>query len=167
MLIRTLVKSGDNRVPAAHRCQDRDDPLRGTQPALTDIMAGGVSLLIDPTFALLPAIQEGGKARALGIATAKRSVLAPGIPTLAEVGLPSFEFNSWYGVWARKGTPKGIQTTLNTPVQDTMCDPAVIKRLTATLIEPVAKSIDASKAFVRSEIVRAGELLKSVNVQPT
>jgi len=146
-------------------------PYRGTQPALTDIMAGAVSLLIDPTFALLPVIQEGGKeggkARALGIATAKRSVLAPDIPTLAEAGLPGFEFNSWYGVWAPKGTPKAIQTTLNTLVQDTMRDPAVIKRLTATLIEPVAESIDASKAFIRSEIVRAGELLKSVNFQPT
>ncbi len=141
-------------------------PYRGTQPALTDIMAGAVSLLIDPTFALLPAIQESGKARALGIATAKRSVLAPDIPTLAEVGLPGFEFNSWYGVWAPKGTPKEIRATLNTLVQDTMRDPAVIKRLTATLIEPVAESIDASKAFIRSEIVRAGELLKSVNFQP-
>ena len=48
-----------------------------------------------------------------------------------------------------------------------MRDPAVIKRLTAMLIEPMAESIDASKAFVRSEIVRAGELLKSVNFQPT
>jgi len=142
-------------------------PYRGTQPALTDIMAGAVSLLIDPTCALLPVIQEGGKARALGIAATQRSVLAPNIPTMAEAGLPGFEFNSWYGVWAPKGTPKPIQTTLNTLVQDTMRDPAVIKRLTATLIEPVAESIDASKAFVRSEIVRAGELLKSVNFQPT
>ena len=141
-------------------------PYRGTQPALQDIMAGAVQLLIDPTFALLPATKDSTRARALGIATAKRSVLAPDIPTMAEVGLPGFEFNSWYGVWAPKGTPKEIQLTLNTLLQDTMRDPAVNKRLTATLIEPVAESIDASKAFIRSEIVRAGELLKSVNFQP-
>jgi tripartite-type tricarboxylate transporter receptor subunit TctC len=142
-------------------------PYRGTQPALTDIMAGAVSLLIDPTFALLPAISDGSKARALGIATAKRSVLAQEIPTMAEAGLPGFEFNSWYGVWAPKGTSKAIQATLNTLLQETMRDPAIVKRLTTTLIEPVAESIDASKAFIRSEIVRAGELLKSVNFQPT
>ena len=142
-------------------------PYRGTQPALTDIMAGAVSLLIDPTFALLPVIQEGGKARALGIAATQRSVLAPNIPTMAEAGLPGFEFNSWYGVWAPKGTPKAIQATLNALVQETMRDATIAKRLTTTLIEPVAESIDASKAFIRSEIVRAGELLKSVNFQPT
>jgi len=142
-------------------------PYRGTQPALTDIMAGAVSLLIDPSFALLPATSDGSKARALGIAATQRSVLAPGIPTMAEAGLPGFEFNSWYGVWAPKGTPKAIQATLNALVQETMRDAEIAKRLTTTLIEPVAESIDASKAFIRSEIVRAGELLKSVNFQPT
>jgi len=142
-------------------------PYRGTQPALTDIMAGAVNLLIDPSFALLPATSDSSKARALGIAATQRSVLAPAIPTMAEAGLPGFEFNSWYGVWAPKGTPKAIQATINTLLQETMRDATIAKRLTTTLIEPVAESIDASKAFIRSEIVRAGELLKSVNFEPT
>jgi len=142
-------------------------PYRGTQPALTDIMAGAVNLLIDPSFALLPVTSDGSKARALGIATTQRSVLAPAIPTMAEAGLPGFEFNSWYGIWAPKGTPKAIQATINTLLQETMRDATIAKRLTTTLIEPVAESIDDSKAFIRSEIVRAGELLKSVNFQPT
>ena len=142
-------------------------PYRGTQPALTDIMAGAVNLLIDPSFALLPATSDSSKARALGIAATQRSVLAPAIPTMAEAGLPGFEFNSWYGIWAPKGTPKAIQATINTLLQETMRDATIAKRLTTTLIEPVAESIDDSKAFIRSEIVRAGELLKSVNFQPT
>ncbi len=142
-------------------------PYRGTQPALQDIMGGSVQLLIDPSFALLPAAIEGTRVRAIGIATAKRSVLAPDVPTMAEAGLPGFEFQSWYGVWVPKGTPKDIQTQLNGLIQDTMRDEAIVKRLTTTLIEPVAESIDASKAFIRSEIVRAGQLLKSVNFQPT
>ena len=81
-------------------------PYRGTQPALTDLMGGSVQLLIDPSFALLPAAQDGTKARALGIATKQRSVLAPDVPTMAEAGLPGYEFNSWYGVWAPKGLPR-------------------------------------------------------------
>jgi tripartite-type tricarboxylate transporter receptor subunit TctC len=141
-------------------------PYRGTQPALQDLMAGAVQLLIDPSFALIPQALDGSKVRAVGIATAKRSVLAPDIPTLAEVGLPGFEFQSWYGVWVPKGTPKDIQAELNKLVQDTMRDPEVVKKLTGTLIEPVAESAEASRAFIRSEIVRAGELLKSVNFQP-
>ncbi len=138
---------------------------RGTQPALQDIMGGSVQLLIDPSFALLPAALDGSKVRALGIATAKRSVLAPTIPTMAEAGLPGFEFQSWYGIWAPKGTPRAIQEQINALIQETMKDPEVVKRLTTTLIEPVAESIDASRAFVRSEIVRAGNLLKSVGFQ--
>jgi tripartite-type tricarboxylate transporter receptor subunit TctC len=142
-------------------------PYRGTQPALQDIMAGAVQLLIDPSFALLPAALDGTKARALGIATAKRSVLAPNIPTMGEAGLPGYEFQSWYGVWVPKGTPASIQGALNALVQDTMRNPEIVARLTKTLIEPVAESIADTRKFIRSEIVRAGELLKSVNFQPT
>src|SRR5262249_56467619 len=109
---------------------------------------------------------DGARGGARGVGAERGSGVGPDIPTRAGVGLPGFELNSWYGVWAPKGTPKEIQATLNTLVQDTMRDPAVVKRLTATLIEPIGESIDASKAFIRSEIVRAGELLKSVNFQP-
>jgi tripartite-type tricarboxylate transporter receptor subunit TctC len=139
---------------------------RGTQPALLDLMAGAVQLLIDTSFALIPAAKEGTKARALGIAAAKRSVLAPDIPTMAEAGVPGFEFQSWYGIWAPKGTPNEIKTTVHDLVQDTMRDPTVVASLTSTLLEPVTESIDQTKAFIASEIVRAKKLLQSVNFQP-
>lgn len=142
-------------------------PYRGTQPALTDLMGGSVQLLIDPSFALLPAAQDGTKVRALGIATRKRSILAPDLPTMTEAGLAGFEFNSWYGVWAPKGISADVAAKVNALLQDTMRDPAIVKRLTTTLIEPVAESIDDTRKFIRSEIVRAGELLKSVNFQPS
>ena len=101
-------------------------PYRGTQPALTDLMGGSVQLLIDPSFALLPAAKDGTKARALGIATKQRSVLAPDVPTMAEAGLPGYEFNSWYGVWAPKGLPADIAAKINGLMQDTMRDPAIV-----------------------------------------
>ena len=142
-------------------------PYRGTQPALTDLMGGSVQLLIDPSFALLPAASDPTKVRALGIATKQRSVLAPDVPTMTEAGLPGFEFNSWYGVWAPKSIPADIATKVNALLQETMRDPAIVKRLTTTLIEPVAESPDETKKFIRSEIVRATELLKSVNFQPS
>ena len=122
-------------------------------------------MLIDPSFALLPAAKDGTRVRALGIATAKRSVLAPDLPTMTEAGVSGFEFQSWYGIWGPKGLPADIKSTLNQLIQDTMRDPDVVQRLTKTLIEPVAESGAASAAFIRSEIVRAGELLKSINFQ--
>lgn len=142
-------------------------PYRGTQPALTDVMAGAVELLIDTSFALIPAAKDGTRVRALGIATAKRSELAPEIPTMAEGGLPGFEFQSWYALWAPKGTPAEIVAALNALVQDLMRDPAVATKLRGTLIEPVAEPIDATKAFIDSEIARAATLLKSVDFQRT
>jgi tripartite-type tricarboxylate transporter receptor subunit TctC len=141
-------------------------PYRGTTPALTDVMSGSVQLLIDPAFALLPTAKDGTRARALGIASKTRSQLAPDVPTVGEQGLPGFEFNSWYGVWAPKGTPRDITDKVNALLLETMRDPAVVSRLTSQLLEPVTESIADSKKFIASEIVRARELLKLVNFQP-
>jgi tripartite-type tricarboxylate transporter receptor subunit TctC len=142
-------------------------PYRGTAPALTDLMGGNVQLLIDPAFALLPAARDGTRIRALAIASKARSQLAPDLPTMDESGLPGFAFNSWYGIWAPKGTPREISEKVNALIQETMRDPAVVEKLTTTLLEPVVESIEDSKKFIASEITRATELLKLVNFQPS
>ncbi|MCZ8259882.1 MAG: tripartite tricarboxylate transporter substrate-binding protein [Beijerinckiaceae bacterium] len=141
-------------------------PYRGTVPALQDLMSGAVQLLIDPSFALLPQA-KGGTIKALGIASKTRSVLAPEVPTISEGGVPDFVFNSWYGIWAPKGTPRAIQEKVNAMIQATMKDPATAERLRATLIEPVAESIEETRAFIKSEVARTGELLKLINYQPS
>jgi tripartite-type tricarboxylate transporter receptor subunit TctC len=138
---------------------------RGTQPALQDLMAGNVHLLIDPSFNLLPHT-EGGRIRALGIASKERSPLAPTVPTMGEAGLPGYEFQSWYGVWAPKGTPQDIVQRINALMQETMRDQAIVQRLTQQVLEPVTETTDESRRFIANEIVRAGELLRSVNYQP-
>src|SRR3954468_10499121 len=78
-------------------------PYRGTAPALTDVMGGHVQLLIDASFALIPVARDS-KVKTLGITTKDRSALAPDIPTIAEQGLAGYDFQSWYGLWAPKGT---------------------------------------------------------------
>ncbi|MCZ8315759.1 tripartite tricarboxylate transporter substrate binding protein [Phreatobacter sp.] len=142
-------------------------PYRGTQPALQDIMGGNVQLLIDPSFALLPAALDGSRVRALGIATKERSVLAPSVPTMAEAGMPGFEFQSWYGIWAPKNLPADIANAISGLIQETMADPEVVQRLRTTLIEPISESREATRAFIRSDIVRATELLRLVDFQPS
>ena len=121
---------------------------RGTQPALTDLMSGSAQLLIDPSFALLPATGDG-KVRALAIAAPQRSPLAPDLPTMAEAGLPGFEFQSWYGVWAPKGTPAEICQRVNALMQETMRDPAIVQRLSGQLLEPVTESIEETRTLHR------------------
>jgi tripartite-type tricarboxylate transporter receptor subunit TctC len=142
-------------------------PYRGTAPALQDLMGGSVQLLIDPSFALLPAAADPTKVKALAIASRQRSMLAPTVPTFIESGVEDYIFNSWYGIWAPKGTPREIQEKANAMVQATMKDPAIAQKLTATLIEPVAEDIAATRAFIKSEVERSGALLKSINFEPT
>ena len=138
---------------------------RGTQPALTDMMGGSVQLLIDPCFAILPA-RGDGKINVLGIAAPERSGLASDVPTMAESGLPGYEFQSWYGVWAPKGTSAEICGRINALMQETMREPAMVQRMASQVLEPVTESIEDSRRFIASEITRAGELLKLVNYQP-
>ncbi|MDW8398644.1 MAG: tripartite tricarboxylate transporter substrate binding protein [Acetobacteraceae bacterium] len=140
-------------------------PYRGTQPALTDIIAGNVQLLIDPSFALLPAAREG-RARALGIATRERSALAPDVPTMAEAGMPGYEFQSWYGIWGPKGTPEPIIAQVNALMRETMREAETRARLTQMILEPVDETVEDTKRFIAAEIVRARELLRSVNYEP-
>ena len=138
---------------------------RGTAPALTDVIGGHTQLLIDASFALLPTARDG-KVRAVGLAAPERSPLAPEIPTLGEAGLPGFVFQSWYGLWAPKGTPREICERVNAIMREMVADPEVIKRLQNSLLEPVSETIDEMRAFIAAEVPRQVALLRSVNFQP-
>jgi tripartite-type tricarboxylate transporter receptor subunit TctC len=140
-------------------------PYRGTAPALTDVLGGHVQLLIDSSFALVPSALDG-KVRALGIASKERSMLAPQIPTMSEAGVPGFVAESWYGIWAPKGTPRAICEQINTIMRDAMADPEVLKRLQSSLLEPVRETIPEMQAFIAGEVERHAALLKSINFQP-
>ncbi len=139
-------------------------PYRGTAPALTDVMGGHVQLLIDASFALLPAAKEG-RVKALGITTKDRSPLAPDLPTLAEQGLAGYDFQSWYGLWAPKGTPRDICERINALMRETMKEPAIVERLNKSLLEPVVETIDEFKAYIAAEIPKNVALLKSAGFE--
>lgn len=139
-------------------------PYRGTAPALTDVIGGHVQLLIDASFALLPAAKEG-RVKTLGITTKDRSPLAPDIATLAEQGLPGYDFQSWYGLWAPKGTPLEIRQRINGLMRETLRDPDVLKRLNTSLLEPVIETIDETKAFIAAEVPKHVALLKAAKFE--
>ena len=139
-------------------------PYRGTAPALTDVVGGHVQLLIDASFALLPAAKEG-RVKALGITTKDRSPLAPEFPTLAEQGLAGYDFQSWYGLWAPKGTPREICQRINALMRETMQEPAVVQRLNASLLEPVIETSEETKAYIAAEVPKHVALLKKAGFE--
>jgi tripartite-type tricarboxylate transporter receptor subunit TctC len=139
-------------------------PYRGTAPALTDVIGGHVQLLIDASFALLPAAKEG-RVKTLGITTKERSALAPDFPTVAEQGFAGYDFQSWYGLWAPKGTPREICARVNALMRETMRDPAVVERLNTSLLEPVIETSEESRALIAAEVPKHVALLKKAGFE--
>jgi tripartite-type tricarboxylate transporter receptor subunit TctC len=87
-------------------------PYKGSAPAITDLLGGHVDVMFDNMPAVMPHV-KAGKLRALGVSSAKRSALAPDLPTVAEGGVPGFEVRVWYGVVVPAGTSKEIVKKLN------------------------------------------------------
>ena len=87
-------------------------PYKGTPEALTDTMAGRITFFFSPISAALPNVRDG-KLVALGVSTAKRSSALPNVPTIAESGLPGFDYNLWVGMFAPAGTPADIVDKIN------------------------------------------------------
>jgi tripartite-type tricarboxylate transporter receptor subunit TctC len=140
-------------------------PYRGTAPGLTDVAAGNVQLMIDPVLALLP-MAQGGQVKGLAVTSAKRSSLAPDIPTAAESGMPGLEQATWYGVWGPKGMPADIVKTLNAAINDAIKALAQDGRLAKLGIEPVSETPEQFLEFSKKDLDRNTELLKSVDFQP-
>jgi tripartite-type tricarboxylate transporter receptor subunit TctC len=88
---------------------------KGTAPAFADLMGGQISGLFDPLVTALP-LAKGGKVKALALAAPKRSPLAPEVPTMAQAGMPGFEFYTWYGLWGPADMPKAAVTRIERAV---------------------------------------------------
>lgn len=138
---------------------------RGSAPALTDVAAGNAQLMFDPALATLPMVRSG-QLRGLGIASPRRTPLAPDLPTMTEAGLPGFEFYSWYGVWGPRGMPADIVARMNAAVVEGMREPAVVERLTGLGFEPVAESAQQFATFIGQDVATNAELLRIANFQP-
>src|SRR5256885_10779393 len=102
-------------------------PYRGTGPALQDLVAGQIDMIVDQASNALTQVQAG-TIRAYAITDAKRLAVAPDIPTAEDAGLPGFQISLWNALWAPKGTPKETVAKLNAAVMDALADPAVRPR---------------------------------------
>lgn len=140
-------------------------PYRGSGPALTDLIAAQVQLMIDPMSAALPHVRDG-RLKALAVTSAHRSPIAPEIPTAAESGMPGLEFASWYGVWGPRGLPAEIVQRVNEALNAGMRDPTVVERLAALGNEPVTETPAEFAAFIEADVKRNTEILHASGFQP-
>jgi tripartite-type tricarboxylate transporter receptor subunit TctC len=140
-------------------------PYRGTAPALTDVMGGHVQILIDSIVTLLPAARDG-KVKALAITAAKRSALAPEVPTAVESGMPSLTFTSWFGFFGPKNMPRDVVMKLNATFNEAGRKLAEEQRLVPLGAEPVAETPEDFARFVRVQVERNSQLLQSAGFKP-
>jgi tripartite-type tricarboxylate transporter receptor subunit TctC len=143
-------------------------PYRGTGPALQDLVAGQIDMIVDQVSNAITQVQAG-RIRAYAIADTKRLAAAPEIPTADEAGLPGFQISLWSALWAPKGTPKDVIAKLNAAVRDALADPTVRKRLADVGLEipPVEqRTPEALGKYQKSEIEKWWPIIKAANIKP-
>jgi tripartite-type tricarboxylate transporter receptor subunit TctC len=138
---------------------------RGTAPAANDVAGGHVPMMIEAIIALLPMV-KGGLVRAVAVVGKKRSVLAPDVPTMAELGLPQLNFSAWWAMWGPPEMPRELTLTLNGWINEATKSLAAEGRLDALGIEPISESPDDFAQFLRADYERSAKLLKAANFQP-
>jgi tripartite-type tricarboxylate transporter receptor subunit TctC len=139
-------------------------PYKGTPEALTETMTGRVTYFFSPISAALSHIREG-KLVALGVSSAKRTGLLPNVPTIAESGLPGFEYNLWVGVFAPAGTPANIVEKINHDVNQVLRQPDVRDRLTALGADAMQMTPAEFDKFVRTEMDDSAKVVKAAGIK--
>jgi tripartite-type tricarboxylate transporter receptor subunit TctC len=135
-------------------------PYKGGAPATQALLAGDTQFMFD-NLANAMAQVKGGKLRALAVTTAKRSSLAPELPTMAEAGLPGFDISTWYGLFAPAGTPPAIVAKWNADVTKILTAPDVRARFVADGAEPAPNTPEQFAQFIASELTKYARIVKA------
>ena len=142
-------------------------PYRGTAPALTDLVAGQIDIIVDQTSNSIAQVRAG-TIRAYAVTADKRVDSAPEIPTTDEAALPGFHMTLWSGFWVPKDTPKDIVTKLNGAAVEALSDPAVRKKLGDLGLDMPPRdqlSPQALGAWQQAEIAKWWPMIKSANIK--
>lgn len=139
-------------------------PYKGAAPALTDLVGGQVDMMIDPVVSSVGYIKSG-KLRALAVTTPRRSPLLPDVPTMAEAGLPAYQFAPWFMMIAPSGVSREIVQKLNHDIAAVLASADVRSRFEALGAEPATGSPPEAAAFLRGELDRYAKLVRSGKLQ--
>ena len=140
-------------------------PYKGIQPAITEFLSGRVDII----FADLPSILPqhlSGKARILGITGARRSQIAPDLPTIAEQGVAGYDNPTWYAFVAPAATPRAIIAKLNVDIARTLDKDEIRQRLLRLGLDARPSKPEYVDAHVRSEIEKWGRIVKDAGIAP-
>jgi tripartite-type tricarboxylate transporter receptor subunit TctC len=139
-------------------------PYKGAAPALQDVMGGRVPMSVDIITSSIQLVKTG-KLRALAVTSAKRSPQLPEVPTVAEAGIPGYEFMSWYMLIAPAKTPVAIQEKLNAELRKAATMPDFRQRIEGIGGEVVSMSLKQSSDYLNTEFARWAKVVKDRNIK--
>ena len=143
-------------------------PYRGTGPALNDLVAGQIDIIVDQASNSMQQIRAG-TIRAYAVSDSKRLAAAPDIPTAEEAGLPGFHMTLWNALWVPKGTPSEVIGKLNGAVVEAMADGAVKQRLNDLGLEIPPReqqTPQALGAWHKAEAAKWWPIVRAANIKP-
>jgi tripartite-type tricarboxylate transporter receptor subunit TctC len=140
-------------------------PYKGGGPAVTDLVGGQVTMTFGNLTTVLP-FSKTGRLRALAVTSAKRSPALPGVPAMAEAGVPGFEAATWNGLLAPAATPKDIVAKLNADIVKVLNMPDTREKLASNALEPIGDSSAAFGQHILNEIERWARVVKAAGLKP-
>lgn len=139
-------------------------PYKGSAPAISDLMGGHVLLMFDNMPSALPQA-KAGKLRGVAVSTSKRSPVMPGVPTVAESGLPGFEVSVWFSVLAPANTPREIIDRLNAVLVKALHTPDMRERLASQGAEAIGNTPEAFAAQMKADIAKWAKVVRDSNIK--
>jgi tripartite-type tricarboxylate transporter receptor subunit TctC len=143
----------------------RHVPYKGSAPAITDLLGGRVSIMFPGIGSAMPRVKDG-KLRGIAVTTARRTAVAPEIPTVGESGVPGYDVATWESIQAPAGTPPEIVAKLNKAIGEVLATKDLRDKMTALGLDADGTKNPAEVAqFMRTEMTKWGRVVKERNVK--
>ncbi|CAG9169582.1 tripartite tricarboxylate transporter substrate binding protein [Cupriavidus respiraculi] len=139
-------------------------PYKGSAPAMTDLIGGRLTMMFDSISTALPYVRDG-RVRPLAVTTQKPAEQLPGVPTLADAGVPGYELTAWFGVAAPTGTPRPVIERLNAEINASLRQPELVGKLARQGTVPFVSTPDQFGGYIRTQYQKWDALIKSAGIR--
>jgi tripartite-type tricarboxylate transporter receptor subunit TctC len=139
-------------------------PYKGTAPSINDLIGGRVSLTAASVVSTMPQV-KAGRLRAFAVLSSQRSLAVPQYPSVAEAGVPGYEVDVWYGLFAPAGTPKVVVTRLYEEIARTLAQPVLKERMYGLGLDPAGMQPDRFASYVQTEIAKWAKVVKAAGAK--
>src|SRR5204863_5254451 len=139
-------------------------PYKGSGPAITDLISGQIQAMLLTMPAVMPYV-KGGKVRGIATSGARRSPALPEVPTIAEAGVPGYEYTPWYGMFGPGTLPKELIARLNAAVNKALAEAGLGEKLAQQGLEVQSITNDQFAGIVRADVARWGKIIRELGVR--